>query len=133
MSETLFTKIEAPDADGDDFEGALHLTREQYLTLERLTKLKALLAVNEVRVEQVTKWGHTDESDAQEPVYWHAKKAAERIHDSIDILRNAQHCIVDKRQRLQSARTKLLKGLALGLTAIDRIDALLDQLNMKGK
>lgn len=132
MSDGLFTDIDAPDADGDAIEGLPAFTPEQYATLERLTGLRALLAVNEVRIEQVTKWGHTDESDADQPIFWHAKKAQERIGDAVDILRHAGPDSVDKRQRIANARTKLLKGLALGLTAIDRLDAILDQLQKEG-
>jgi hypothetical protein len=126
MSEGLFTDIEAPDADGDAIEGLPAFTPEQYATLERLTRLQALLAVNEVRLEQVTKWGHTDESDANQPIWWHAREANARLSAAIDYLR------MGGKDAIPTARKQLLKGLALGLTAIDRLDAILDQLKKEG-
>jgi len=116
-SDQLFTDIDAPDSDDDE----LAFTPAQYATLERLTKLVALLDVNTARIEQVTKWQHTDESDANEPIWWHAKKAAQRVSDGVDILRSTNPA--NPPDRLAAARKKLVKGLALGLAAIDRIDA----------
>lgn len=102
-----------------DNAGSPPYTAEQHATLKRLGSLKAVLAVNAVRLEQVTKWGHTDESDADQPVWWHAKQAEARIHDAVEILRTGDP------DRFTTAHKKLLKGLALGLTALDRIDAVI--------
>lgn len=120
-SDQLFTDIDAPDSDDDE----LAFTPAQYATLERLTKLVALLDVNAARIEQVTKWQYTDESDANEPIWWHAKKAAQRVSDGVDILRSTNPA--NPADRLAAARKKLVKGLALGLAAIDRIDAVTAQ------
>lgn len=119
MTDTDLFEETAPDTAP---EADAVFTPAQVATLERLLKLTALLDVNAARIEQVTKWSHTDESDANEPIWWHAKKGHERIHDAIEILRSSDPDAID---RLTSARRKLVKGLALGLTAIDRIDAAL--------
>lgn len=115
-SDQLFTDIEAPDADGDTIEGS-DFTPAQYATLERLLKMVALLDVNAARIEQVTKWQYTDESDANEPIWWHARKGGERIDAAVEQLR------MGGKDGLAIARKQLVKGLALGLAAIDRIDA----------
>lgn len=122
MTDTLFDDdagcaVEIPTV-GSGLED--WLPPAQLATLERLFKMQALLDVNAARLEQVTKWGHSDESDANEPVWQQAKKAHGRIHDAVDILRSSNP---DAKDRLTTARAKLVKGLALGLAAIDRIDA----------
>lgn len=120
----------APDLFPDEGKatptGGPPFTPEQCATLARLGSLKALLAVNAVRLEQVTKWGHTDESDADQPVWWHAKQGEARIHDAVELLRSGNA------DRFITAYTKLLKGLALGLTALDRIDAVITAQHKKG-
>ncbi len=121
-ADQLFTDIDAPDSDDDE----LAFTPAQYATLERLTKLIALLDVNAARIEQVTKWRHTDESDANEPIWWHAKKGGERIDAAIEQLR------LGGKDGLAIARKQLVKGLALGLAAIDRIDAVLAATTKEG-
>lgn len=129
MTDQLLTDIDAPAAaTGDEPQGQpgddLQIppfTPEQYATLQRLGQLTALLDVNAARIEQVTKWGYTDESDANEPIWWHAKKAVQRVGDAVDILRSTNPA--NPADRLTAARKKLVKGLALGLAAIDRIDA----------
>ena len=104
-------------------------TPEQAATLQRLKVGVAISDIHQARIEQVTHFGHTDETDANEPIFYHATAAVNRMNDAIDVLRAADPTNPKALDRLQTARRKLVKALALGLTAIDRIDPLINQLS----
>lgn len=98
-------------------------TPQQYATLERLTQLKALLAVNKVRIEQCTIHGHTDESDADEPIFAMLRAARSRVDGALERLTLGRD---DQMENIEYARRYTVKAAALLLAQIDRFDAILE-------
>lgn len=107
-----------------DGGGVPDFTPAQYATLVRLTQLKALLAVNKVRIEQVTLHGHTDESDADEPIFTMLKAARQRIDMALDRLTLGR---TDQAENIAYAQRYTIKAAALLLAQIDRFDVILEK------
>ena len=117
------TTLDPPDPALDGLD-APAFTPAQYATLERLTQLKALIAVNKVRIEQCTLHGHTDESDADEPIFTMLRGARNRIDGALERLTLGRD---DQTQNIEYARRYTVKAAALLLAQIDRFDAILAQ------
>lgn len=93
----------------DEFNSA------QAATLDRLmTNPVALLHVNALRIEQVTKHGHSDETDAEERLDKMIARGRDRMNDAFDFARSgpANH---------QLAHRKLAIAAAIALAAMDWI------------
>lgn len=105
-------------------------SEDQRRTLDRLmAHPTALLTVNALRIEQVTKHGHSDESDmALESVRSLPRAARDRIDSALEHLHGNYHTT----ESLTIARKQLAKGLAIGLAAIDRIDGELKAIRHDG-
>lgn len=127
MTDGLFEEPELPATEPPADIGAdmamLDLTSEQWATFQRLARdPRALLDCNKARLEQVTRFKHSDESDALEPLDWFARKARDYCGDAIDHARRG-----GDPEQLRIARLKLVKAGALILAGIDRLDMVLDR------
>lgn len=123
-----------PEPSGDLFDGteaapprvkARHeLNSTQQATLDRLmTTPTALLEVNARRLEQVTKHGHSDESDAEMSFIQMLRHTRERLDDAIEFAQNARSCADLERRRnyLDVARKKMAIAAAMALANMDRL------------
>ena len=116
MPQLFPADLGAPRPEGDT-GGAIQLCRDQQATLDRtLADPRALLDIHAARIEQVTKWGHSDKSDADKKTAHHALKGAQWANDAADILRS------NDADRNATARRRLIKAAALIWAEIDRID-----------
>lgn len=91
------------------------LNSAQAASRDRLmTNPVALLHVNALRIEQVTKHGHSDETDAEERLDKMIARGRDRMNDAIDFARSgpANH---------QLAHRKLAIAAAIALAAMDWI------------
>lgn len=95
---------------------ALQLNSAQAATLERLMQSPtALLEVNRLRLEQVTKHGHSDEADALCRFRDIIAQAEQRIGDGRDLLGRG----LGSRE---TARMKFLKAAAILMAVADKIE-----------
>jgi hypothetical protein len=94
----------------------IEFTPEQQATLNRLAAIPpSMLDAHAARLEQVTKFGHSDDADALEPIDYFARKARDYACDAIDHARRGSGDIA-------ITRLKLVKVAALALAGIDRLD-----------
>lgn len=95
------------------------LNSAQRATLERLMLCPdALLFVNALRIDQVRKHGHSDESDLElESVRSLPRAARDRIDSALDHLQGNHHTT----ESLATARRQIAKACAIALAAFDRI------------
>ncbi|WP_397604995.1 hypothetical protein [Sphingorhabdus sp.] len=98
------------------------LTPEQQATLDRVLKGEALCRVNTLRIEQITKFGHTDEADANEPVNRLPKFAREEINAALEDL------MMPRETGIPLAYKRMAKAAAMLLAGMDRIQPELDRL-----
>lgn len=71
----------------------------------------------DMRITQITQHGHTREKDADLPIDWLPREAAQRALAAVDRIRGTQ-----ERRNLPAARLALLRVAALCLAAVDRLD-----------
>jgi hypothetical protein len=91
------------------------LTSEQQATLDRVMKGEAVCLVNKYRIEQVTKNGHTDEADANEPVNRLPKMVREEINAVLEDL------MLPRETGIPLAYKRMAKAAAMLLAGMDRI------------
>ncbi len=97
------------------------MTPEGEKTLLRLfRKPTALQDVLNARLEQIQRWGHSDEADAMLPVTELPRLARDRV------LAASEQLALRGRDGLPIARDQLVKAGALILASIDRIDMALN-------
>lgn len=100
------------------------LNSAQQATFDRLVANPvALLEVNVRRIEQVTKHGHSDESDAEMSFVQMLRHTRERLDDAIEFAQNARSC-ADRARRngyLVTARGKIAIAAAMALANMDRL------------
>lgn len=101
------------------------LNSAQQGTLDRLmTAPTALLEVNARRLEQVTKHGHSDESDAEMSFVQMLRHTRERLDDAIEFAQQARSCADPERRRnfLVVAHKKTAIAAAMALANMDRLN-----------
>jgi hypothetical protein len=91
------------------------LTQEQQATLDRVMKGEALCLVNKFRIDQITKFGHSDEADANEPVSRLPKMARDEINAVLEDL------MMPKETGVPLAYKHMAKAAAMLLAGMDRI------------
>jgi hypothetical protein len=117
----------APAQAGDLFDGTPaapprvkdrnELNSAQQATLDRLMRHPAsLLDINKLRIEQVTKHGHSDESDAEERLVNMIGRARERLTHAME------YCGGNEANNFDYIRRKLAISAALSMAAMDWID-----------
>lgn len=95
---------------------AMQLNSAQAATLERLLRTpSALLELNRLRLEQVTKHGHSDEADALCDYRGIVSQAEQRIGDGRDLLGRGPGSRA-------AARMKFLKAAAILMAVADKIE-----------
>lgn len=100
------------------------LNSAQQATLDRLmTQPASLLTVNALRIEQVTKHGHSDESDAVTSIVQMLRHTRERFDDAIEYAQNARSCADRSRRKacLAAAHRKAAIAAAMALANMDRL------------
>lgn len=116
-AQTLFTAADGGSASGQS-PGLVEL-----IPLARTDELRAAIqgpavrAVLEMRVEQMVKHGHTLEADLDLPLHWLVQDARIRLQSAFDLI------YAPERRNLPRARRALVRALAVGLAAIDVLDA----------
>ena len=116
-----------PEASTDLFDGTPaapprvkqrhELNSAQQATLDRLMRHPAaLLDVNKLRMEQVTKHGHSDESDAEERLINMIGRSRERLTHAME------YCGRSEATNFDYIRRKLAISAALSMAAMDWID-----------
>lgn len=119
--------VESDPANADLFEGTPsapprvkqrdELNSAQQATLDRLmTRPTALQDVNVLRIEQVTKHGHSDESDADDRLVRMIERGRDRLTHAME------HCGPNEAKSFEYIRRKLAISAALSMAAIDWID-----------
>lgn len=98
------------------------LTPEQQATLDRVRKGDAVRLVAQMRLEQITKFGHTDEADANEPVNRLPKFAREEINAALEDL------MMPRETGIPLAYKRMAKAAAMLLAGMDRIQPELNRL-----
>jgi hypothetical protein len=134
MSEAGARKMDSPafdrpplEASTDLFDGTPaapprvkqrhELNSAQQATLDRLMRHPAaLLDVNKLRMEQVTKHGHSDESDAEERLINMIGRSRERLTHAME------YCGRNEATNFDYIRRKLAISAALSMAAMDWID-----------
>ena len=130
---------QTPAEAGDLFDGTAsapprvkerhELNSAQQATLDRLMLTPvALLEVNALRIEQVTKHGHSDETDAEMSFVQMLRHTRERLDDAIEYAQQARTCAdADRRKNyLDVARRKTAIAAAMGLANMDRLSVELE-------
>lgn len=103
-AQTLFTAADVPLARADELLAAI--------------QGPAVRAVLEMRVEQMVKHGHTLDADLDLPLYWLVQDARIRLQSAVDLINAGP-----QRRNLPVARLRVVRALAVGLAAIDVLDA----------
>jgi hypothetical protein len=91
------------------------LNSDQMATLVRVMQGEALCVVNKIRMEQITKYGHSDEADAMEPVSLLPKRARDMVNHALEDL------LMPKETGIPLAYKHMAKAAAMLLAGMDRI------------
>ena len=92
------------------------LNDEQQATLARVMRGDALCLVNKIRIEQITKHGHTDDADAMEPISRLPKRARDMVNHALEDL------LMPKETGIPLAYKHMAKAAAMLLAGMDRIE-----------
>jgi hypothetical protein len=77
----------------------------------------AIRDVVEMRTQQIARYGHTREADADLPLDQLPREAAQRIQTAVERIR-----ATEERRSLPGARVALVRAAAMCLAAVDRLD-----------
>lgn len=84
----------------------------------------AVRAAVEMRIEQIAEHGHTREADSDLPLDHLPREMQRRVAAAVDRIRGT-----GERRNLPAARLALVRAVAMGLAAIDRLDLVLKREN----